>query len=738
VAGVLAPSDEVEILVPDSGRITGRVIDAVSREPVTEFSVSFEPELARGGGGMRFLRAPRRLARRLGGEDEGLVRAADGSFALEDVPAGAWTVTVEAAGYEAARVAGVIVREDETTPDVEVRATKGRALRGRVLDAVTGRPVIGATVSADGGSGGLPLPPGFEDGASFTDADGRFELIGLALGTARLVARHSEYAEASKLVEVAAVTPEIDIRLSSGGTLSGVVVSEAGAPVGGAAVSVQAGGQGGMRFGPGPGLGGSSALSDDGGRFRVDRLSAGRYSVTASLRGRSSTPVEVALQAGESREDLRIALEAGATLRGRVVGLEAPLLGTANVTASGPQGYFAGVRPASDGSFTLGGVPAGTIDLRALAGDFTAGSRTAATQVEIAEGQTEAEAEIVFDAVGVIAGRVTRAGEAVADVMLSAAGGDGPGFGAFARSDASGGYRLEGLRDGSYTVTASPPRGAPRRQTVEVSGEATLDFDLPLAQLAGAVVESGSGLPLAEAEVEADAASASGPGSGPGRARPRASTDSNGRFFIDGLEPGASTLTVRRTGYLLERRTVEAREDVPAEVTVELKRGEGLGLRARDGVYGVPLRGLFGLARDASGAEVFAGPVPLDSDGRGEVPSLRAGAYTLRLDAGGYAPRTLRVTIPSPTLDVAFTPGGTLEIRSGPDTQARAPRARLLDSSGAPVTLGPFGADGGMALTGAVRRLEHLAPGGYTLSVEGGPTKAATITEGGLAIIELP
>jgi len=742
-SGVRAPAEDVEILVPGSGRIAGRVVDAASREPVTEFTASFEPELPRGGG-MRFLRAPRRLARRLGSDDENLVRSPDGSFTLEDVPAGTWTVTVEAQGYEAARVAGVSVREDDTTADVEVRATKGRAVRGRVLDAVTGRPVVGATVAADGAQGGLPLPPGFEDGASFTDADGRFEIVGLAVGTAKLVARHPEYAEASKLVEVAPVTPDVDIRLSSGGALGGIVVSEGGAPVGGAAVSVQAGGQGGMRFGMGPGLGGSSALSDDCGRFRVDRLSAGRYSVTASLRGRSSPPVDVPLQAGESREDLRIALEAGATLRGRVVGLDAAALSSANVTASGPQSYFAGVRPADDGSFTLGGVPAGSIDLRALAGDFTTSSRTASSQVEIAEGQTEAEAEIVFDAVGLIAGRVTRAGEAVAEVMLSASGGDGTGFGAFARSDASGGYRIEGLRDGSYTVTASPSRGAPRRQTVEVAGESTLDFELPLAQLAGTVVEAGSGLPLAEAEVEADAnaGSGTGPATGTGsgglRARPRSTTDSNGRFLIDGLEPGALTLTARRTGYLLERRTVEAREDSASEVTVELKRGEGLALRARDGIYGVPLRSLFAMARDGSGAEAFAGPISLDSDGRGEVPSLRAGACTLRLDAGGYAARTLSITIPSPTLDVAFTPGGTLEIRSGPETQSRAPRARLLDSSGAPVPQGPFGSDGGLTLSGSVRQLEHLAPGTYTLVVDGGPTKAASVTEGGVALIELP
>jgi protocatechuate 3,4-dioxygenase beta subunit len=735
--GVRAPAEDVEILVPGTGRITGHVTDAVSREPVPEFTVSYEPERPQGGPLMRMARAPRRLRRLMGDEEEGLVRSEDGSFALEDVPAGTWTVTVEAQGYEAARVAGVSVREGDTAADVEVRAIKGRALRGRVLDGLSGRPVVGATVAASPAEGGgPPIPFGLEDAASFTDADGRFEILGLGLGTFKLVARHAEYAEASRLVELRQALADVEIRLTSGGSLAGLVVSEGGAPVGGASVSLQTagGGAGGFRFGPGGGgpggLGGSSTLSDDGGRFRFDRLSAGRYSVSAALRGRSSTAIDVPLQAGESREDLRVSLAAGATIRGRVVGLEAALLGSVNVMADGPDGYFAGVRPAPDGTFTLGGVPPGAIDLRAMAGDFQAGMRTATAQVQITQGQLEAEADIVFEASGAISGRITRGGEAVAETMVSVSGAGGPG--AFARSDAAGSYRLEGLRDGQYTVTASPPRGAPRRQTVEVSGEASLDFDLPLAALLGTVAEAGSGLPLAGAEVEVET------GAGGGRGRPRASTDCNGRFALEGLEPGPTTLTARRTGYVFEKRTVEAREEGGSPVTIELKRGEGLGLRARDGVFGVPLHGLFAQARDAAGSVAFGGGISLDSDGRGEVPSLRPGSYSLRLDASGYAPLSLSVTVPSPTLEVAFTPGGALEIRSGPDTQARAPRARLLDARGTPVPQPPFGLEGWMVLSGAVKRLEHLAPGGYTVVVEGGPTKAANVTEGGEAVVELP
>ncbi|HEY6549503.1 MAG TPA: carboxypeptidase regulatory-like domain-containing protein, partial [Vicinamibacteria bacterium] len=741
LTGVRAPADDVELLVPGVGRIAGRVVDAQSREPLAEFAATYEPEMPQGMG-MRFMRAPRRLARRLGTPDEeGTFRSPDGSFTLEEVPAGTFAVVVEAPGYESARVSGVVVREGEATADVEVRATRGRALRGRVLDGVTGRPVVGATVSAQGADRpGPPLPMGFEDGASFTDADGRFDLPGLGLGMVKLVARHPEYSESSRLVDVQNAQAEVEIRLSNGGALGGTVVSEAGAPVGGASVALQDGGGGGagFRIGPGGGGGGPQTLSDEGGGFRFDRLASGRYTVTASLRGRSSAPLDIALQAGETRGDLRVSLEAGATLRGRVVGLDATQLSATNVSASGPQGYFAGVRPTTDGGFTLGGVPSGSIDLRAMAGDFSSGVRMASAQVEIAEGQTEAEAEIAFEAQGAIAGRVHRGGEGVGEVMLSASGPGGPA--AFTRTDSSGAYRIEGLRDGSYTITASPPGGAAHHKSVEVAGEATLDFDLPLARIAGSVREAGSGLPLGDAEVEADSGEAGSTGTRGllGRGRPRATTDSNGRFALEGLTPGPATLTARRTGFVYERRSVEASEGDGPELTLELKRGEGLGLRARDAALGVPLHTVFAEARDASGAAVFTGPLSLDSEGRGEVPSLRPGAYTVRLSSFGYAPTSFRATVPSPTLDVALGQGGTLEVRTGPDTQARAPRARLLDGAGSPVLGPPIGPDGFVALTGATRRLEHLAPGGYALAVEGGPTKPFTVAEGGTAVVELP
>ena len=724
---VVAPARDVEILVGGVGRITGRVIDAQTRKPVTDFTATYEADLASGGFGRRMRGgAAARAARdsREDDEDDGASRSLDGTFAIQDVPPGTWTVTVDAEGYETARVGGVSVREGETAPDVEVQVRRGRVLGGRVIESQTGRPVPGVSVTAS--SAAATGPAGFGQAVALSDADGRFEITGLALGTYRLLAQHPDYAEASQIVDVEQTVASVAVRLSAGGTLGGVVVAESGEPVAGAEVALQTDGGGGPRFGGS----GPSTASDGTGAFRFDRLAAGRYSVTASLGGRSSAPVDVALLSGQSREDVRIAIGGGTTLRGRVSGLGSDLRGSVNVTARGPGGYFAAVRPTVDGAFSLAGVPAGAVHLQATAGSFSTGSRSASADVTIADGQAEAEVDIVFVAGYTLSGTITLGGQAVAGALVSVSpAGQAPS--GMARTDADGNYSVTGLNEGDYAVTVSPPRGASQRRTVHVSGDQSLDFTLPLAKIAGVVVEAGSGLPLAEAEVSVDV------GGGP-RGGARATTDSNGRFDLEGLEPRSYVLTTRLTSYAYEQRTVDASGEGGGDVTIELRRGEGLGVRARDGLLGVPLRGLFGEARDGAGVAVFAGRISLDSDGRGEVPSLRPGTYSVRLAAPGYAPTKVAVGVPSPTVDLAFTPGGTVEIRVGPETAAQGPQARLLDSSGSPYPVDPFSSDGWFALTAAGRRLEHVTPGSYTFVVVNGATKSLAVGEGDVSLVELP
>jgi hypothetical protein len=172
---------------------------------------------------------------------------------------------------------------------------------------------------------------------------------------------------------------------------------------------------------------------------------------------------------------------------------------------------------------------------------------------------------------------------------------------------------------------------------------------------------------------------------------------------------------------------------------VELRRGEGIGLVARDGIYGTPLHGLMVRVVDPQGAAAFTGSVPLDSDGRGEVPALKPGGYELRVESSGYAPLFQPTTVPSADLTLMLTPGGALEIQAGPQTLALPqPAGRLVRADGRVYLLRILSNDSRIRITGPLRRLENVVPGRYTFEVEGGVRREVAITEGGTSAVALP
>ncbi|MBK9088757.1 MAG: hypothetical protein IPL90_06800, partial [Holophagales bacterium] len=213
----------------------------------------------------------------------------------------------------------------------------------------------------------------------------------------------------------------------------------------------------------------------------------------------------------------------------------------------------------------------------------------------------------------------------------------------------------------------------------------------------------------------------------------------NGRFFVDDLEPGAHKLTLRRSGYQEAGDAASATEDGGDAGTIEMTRGDGLEVRVRDGIYQIPLRSANVKVKDGTGATVTSSWLSLDGDGKGEISSLRPGRYTLVLGSNGYATQVLEgVVVPGAPLPVVLTPGGSVEIRPGEASRARG-NATLLNSLGQPHPYRSWGGEGRVTLPAAGNEvLENLAPGSYTLAVEGVAPKGFTVTEGGRTVVELP
>jgi hypothetical protein len=359
-------------------------------------------------------------------------------------------------------------------------------------------------------------------------------------------------------------------------------------------------------------------------------------------------------------------------------------------------------------------------------------SRSSSTTVTIGPGQAEATAEIRFEQGFRVEGRVTRGGRPVPDAMVMAFPDGGNRRSAGGRTDETGSYVMEGLDEGRYTFTANSEAGSPIRKSVELSGDITLDLEAPSARLAGTVVEADSGRPIGDVGVRIEE------DGGGMRFASMVSTDSSGRFAFEDMEPKRYRVTFQKPAYQVETKQLTAAEQ--SDLRVELQRGEGIAIEAKDGIFATPLRGLFVRVADGSGTAVFTGSVSLDSDGRGEVPSLRPGTYAVRAESSGYAPISLPgVVVPSRTLSLLLTPGGSLEIQAGPATLALPQAAgRLIGTDGRPYMWSAFTPDGKIRLNGPVRRLENVAPGRYTFEVEGGERRDLTISEGGRAVVALP
>jgi protocatechuate 3,4-dioxygenase beta subunit len=321
---------------------------------------------------------------------------------------------------------------------------------------------------------------------------------------------------------------------------------------------------------------------------------------------------------------------------------------------------------------------------------------------------------------------VTRGGRGVADTTVFAMQ-QGLGRISTSRTDSSGAYRLEGLEKGTYDINVER-----KRETVKLDGDRNLDFDLPTARVSGTVVESGSRQPLQDASVSFTS-DTPGPFGGA-----MITTDSNGRFTFDDLEPKSYTLRVRKPGFQLEKKKVTAGDPGP-DLTIELLRGEGLSVQVRDGLYNVPLRGLMARVEDATGGTLFGSAVGLDDQGRGEIPSLKPGSYKLYAQSSGYAPVELAVSVPSPTVPITLTPGGTVEIHAGSETLAGgSANLQFLSANGRPYRFSAFGPGGGITLATPVRRLENIAPGSYSLVGAAGVSKSFHVQEGRTLVVELP
>ncbi len=217
--------------------ISGRVIDAATNKPLSNFSVRLrEP-------------APASQVAMPVHNTRVNVKDASGVYTVFAPKSGTYVVEASADNYADCFSEQFAIEEGQQLAEVVVRMTKGGVILGRVVDS-TGQPIGGATIGSHDNDWtddqfmqaiGDMYPTNATTRSVRTKADGSFKLEGLTPATYQLDIKHSDYSRAGVYdiaVRESQETAAGDIVLPSGGTVRGTVYGPSGEPLPGAVVNL--------------------------------------------------------------------------------------------------------------------------------------------------------------------------------------------------------------------------------------------------------------------------------------------------------------------------------------------------------------------------------------------------------------------------------------------------------------------------------------------------------------------
>ncbi|MFP2962824.1 carboxypeptidase regulatory-like domain-containing protein [Myxococcus sp. 1LA] len=551
----------------------------------------------------------------------------DGKAQLQGIPSGRHLIQAMAPGRATGRATVFHDASASSPTQVRMLLHPGAQANGRVEDA-EGNAIANASVRALDVNTALPGEGGLV-GETRTGPDGQWSLGALPIGTFRFSAEHARFAPGlSDPVKLDGQRPPaaVSIVLQAGAVLEGEVVERTGTPAPFVRVQLRPAGLG-MDNSASHG-----AFTDATGHFRITGLPRVRLRVEARSDRASAVPVDVDLEPGLANVRLRLDVEG--TIAGVVVGADGSPLAGAQVVAipedriersalsASRSGRYASDLSDGHGRFRLMGLAQGRYRLR---GSLTHSSQASAfwltTGVVASVG--DEDVRLTLQSPGTLRGRVVRSDGTVPERFSVALSMSPP----LEMQGTQGTFVLAAVPPGQHVLTVLAQGLAPK--TVEdISIEAGDDKALGVITLAdgrplNGIVLDDQGVPVPGASVIAGP-QLLGSGSQPGPAPLRGSSDSNGRFHLEG--GGQEPLTV-----MAEHPDVG--RSLPVVSTVETQ-ATPLELKLR------PLAGLEGTVRSGGqpvgNAAVVAAPLG-SSTGRFMVVTRADGRYHFdRLSKGEH------------------------------------------------------------------------------------------------------
>ncbi|HJQ36192.1 MAG TPA: carboxypeptidase regulatory-like domain-containing protein [Thermoanaerobaculia bacterium] len=445
-----AKTASASVSLDRGGTVVGRVI--AEGRPLSDVSVMVSSDP-----GMRFGASP-------------TTTDSNGEFTLEGVAGGSIRIDARRSGYAPASVTVNVAPGKETRTEIEL--TRGRELRGRVIDS-SGRPVPQADLMTRGIPGG---GPGF--GMASTDAEGMFKLSGLTDRNYTLVARKDGFAETTMDVNPA-TTNDITITLGRGGTVTGRVLGV---------------GPNDLPFVDIRGMRSASIVHPDAtGAYSLTGVPDGDVMIFASLmrpRPRSVQASTKVINGMSPPVDLDF--NAGIAVRGRVTQQGQLVQGQINfmpvVRQPGPT--FGMSEIARDGTYELRLSAQGEYDV--TVSRFGTGAQVKAGRVNVT-GDMVHDIELRGATVsGVVLDATTRQPIPNAVVAITQLGGE-------QRTNGAGRFSFDLVADGKYQLRAQAEGYAPALQPLEVSGSGAPAVELMLSrgiEAAFRIVDAATGQPL--------------------------------------------------------------------------------------------------------------------------------------------------------------------------------------------------------------------------------------------------
>jgi hypothetical protein len=579
--------------------------------------------------------------------------------------------------------------------------------------------------------------PGVDSGE-----DGSYELC-VSIGNSSIAVRADGYADV--VAQVAAYGKlRRDFDLVPEAVVAGRAVrADDGSPVAGARVTLMA---------DRPRMDGVpffAAISDSDGQFRFRGVGRGSYTLNASASHLATAePQAVEADLSAPVEDVKCVLSPALSIAGRVVDKKKnPVVGASvsmmSIRSFDWTGNDDGVVTQTDGSFVFDHL---------MPGEYHVGVRDyelprAARQLTLDKSDlTDVVLEV--EALGSIAGRVTRAGKPVEGAYVNAKAVDEKSrdfvsYASSTQADADGRFTLRGLHAGTYNVYAQSERvGAftegPRITLADAEAKTGVEVEMELAgSIAGIVVDQNDA-PVAGVHLSFSLLHGADVG--------QATTGEDGTFRASALSGGGDYIYEIRPAAAaqIELHPVDGKRFPPIPVKDGSTQVTGVRIKIRYERLSITGRVVTSSGEGAADVSVSAEPEPqrgwaapmatTDTAGRFTIRDLPEGTYTIRAQAANASQRVKGVAAGTKGVEVKLPGLGTIEGTLVGFT--KAPTVMAYTTNDDDMMNGPTRA----VINGKKFTFANAPAGHYAISAradDGYATGEATVTAGAKAEITL-